>query len=259
MQTFELDQTLRATLADPAPASVHEHAQVHFQLLATRVRSRLDEPAHGRPHKSRWWWWTVLGFFGTAAAGVLLLGLFNSAAHAEVEFAGILATSEKTLFHLVDKSTGVSSGWVGLRQEFAGYTVSSYDAKTDLLTLIKDGVKRDIRLRDSKVQAGSFDVTGTVTLDAGEKLEVERATLNFDQENNFPLKNGVVVHLTPKRLPDGNILFQAVYDRPTTDGKIEHLAAPTVIVLPNSGFSVTIASKENPRDSLGFSFKPKGN
>ncbi len=96
-----------------------------------------------------------------------------------------------------------------------------------------------------------------MTLDAGEKLEVERATLIFDQENNFPLKNGVVAHITPKRLPNGNILFRAVYDRTTADGRIEHLAAPTVITLPDAEFSIRVSSKENPGDDLGFSFKPK--
>lgn len=262
MQAHPLDQTLRRTLAGFAPASVHEQAQLHFQSLATRLRSRPGLSATNQPPESRWWWWwTGLGLFGTAAVVALVLGLFNSPARAEVEFAGILATSEKTLFYLVDKSAESASGWVALRQEFAGYTVSSYDAKTDLLTLTKAGVKREIRLRDSKVQEGesSFDVSGTVMLDAGEKLEVERATLILDQENNFPLKNGVVVHITPRRLPDGNLLFAAIYDRPSADGKMEHLAAPTVITLPNSAFSVMITSKENPRDNLGFSFKPRGN
>ena len=83
-----------------------------------------------------------------------------------------------------------------------------------------------------------------------EKLEVTRATLIFDQENIFPLKDGVVCRITPTRRPDGNILYRASFERTGADGRTEILAAPAVVVLPASPFKIQIGD-------LGFGFTPK--
>lgn len=264
METHELDQTLRRVLRDGAPAQVHEHARRHFQSLAARLVSSHSSPAaaaaHRRPH---YWWWAGLGLAGAAALVVLVLGVFNPRLSAEVEFTGILSTKEKTLFYLVDRSAGNTSGWVALQQNFAGYKLSDYDAKSDRLTLTREGEKKEVRLNDGKVKPASVEISGEVTLGAGETVEVTRATMIFDQENVFPMKNGILVRITPTRLPDGNIRYDMFFDHPGPAGKLQRLSAPSVISLPGYAFGIQIGGEKKPGDTtsrfdgVGFSFKPK--
>lgn len=189
--------------------------------------------------------------------------LFASAllARAEIEFAGILVTSEKTLFRLTDKSGAVSPAWVMVGQSFAEHKIKSYDAARDVLTLTKGDALVEVRLKDAKVQSGSASagivVGGMATLAGGEKLAVTRATLLFDQKNSFPLKNGVVLHVTPTRLPNGNLEFSASFERPGPDGKMIQLSAPRVQVLPGYPFSIRVGSDDKPEDAFGFSFTPE--
>jgi hypothetical protein len=258
MENDPLDTSLRETLSGSAPADVHRRAAPHFDTLAARMRDRTTPPARPTRPAHRTTWWAGLGVFGTAAAAVVILGLVLAPLRAEVEFVGILATSEKTMFYLKDAAAGKESGWVELKQTFAGYIVTAYDAKNDVLTLTKDGAITQIRLRDAKVINGRQEVMGGITLQAGEKLVVERATLIFDQENVFPLKNGVIVRITPKRWTDGNIMHDVVFERPRPDGGIEKLSSPKVLTLPDRGFSVMIGEPGKPEESIGLSFKPTG-
>ena len=186
--------------------------------------------------------------------------LFSTAliANAAIEFVGILVTSEKTMFRLTDKSDVTSSGWAVLGETFAGHEVRRYDAQRDVLTLAKDGKEIEVRLKDSKVQPGaSVAISGTVTL-GREKLTVTRATLLFDQENVFPLKNGVVCRITPTRMPDGNIRYEVVFERSVLDGKLEKMSSPIIVVKPGSPFSIRIGAEKPSDDDLGFSFTPQG-
>ncbi len=189
-------------------------------------------------------------------AGLFCFSLTPSLLHAEVEFNGLIALKDGTLFSLADSAAGIRSGWIGLQQEFAGFKLTAYDAKGDVLTLTRNGVKTELRLNAPKVQDAHLEVRGAMTLTAGEKIDVERATLVFDQENFFPLKNGVIVRITPGRTPEGNLIFSALFDRPQADGSVEHLAAPTVVVLPDKPFSIQIGDRAHPENNLGFSFTP---
>jgi hypothetical protein len=190
----------------------------------------------------------------TAVLG--FLGVWLAPLRAEVEFTGILVTPASSLFALADRAAGTTSGWIGLQQTFGGYTVTAYDPKTDVLTLAKDGVKTELRLNAAKVQPAKLEIRGTINLTAGEKIEFERATLAFDEDNAFPLKNGVVLHLTPRRMPDGNLFFQASFTRPKPDGNLETLNAMGVVAQPGKAFSIQIGSRDTPENNLGFSFTP---
>ena len=66
-------------------------------------------------------------------------------------------------------TSNASLGWLALKQEFAGFTVTEYDRKTDVLTLAKDGTKIELRLNAPKVQSARLEVRGSMTLLAGEK------------------------------------------------------------------------------------------
>lgn len=262
METDPLDTALRETHADAAPAAVHQRVAPQFHALAKRLRAgpaastTALAPSPRRTHRTAWW--AGLGVFGSMAALAVVFSLVLAPLRAEVEFVGILATKEKTMFYLKDAAAGKESGWVELKQNFAGFTVTAYDAKNDVLTLTKDGATTQIRLRDAKIVNGRQEVTGGVTLQAGEKLVVERATMLFDQENIFPLKNGVVVRITPTRRPDGNIMYAAVFERPRSGGGMEKISAPSVLTLPGHEFSVLIGEPGKPEEGIGFSFKPTG-
>jgi hypothetical protein len=54
---------------------------------------------------------------------------------------------------------------------------------------------------DAKVQFARFELTGTITFGATDKIAIERATLLFDQENVFPLKDGITYRIKPSVFP----------------------------------------------------------
>jgi hypothetical protein len=189
-------------------------------------------------------------------AVLVFLGAILAPLRAEVEFTGLLALKDDALFQLADRATGTSSGWISLKGTFAGYTLTAYDPKEDAVTLTKDGATTKLRLNAPKVQAARLEIRGTINLTAGEKVEFERATLAFDEDNAFPLKNGVVLHLTPRRMPDGNLFFQASFTRPKPDGTLETLNAMGVVAQPGKAFSIQIGSRTTPENNPGFSFTP---
>jgi hypothetical protein len=172
------------------------------------------------------------------------------ALRAEVEFVGILATPQKTLFALTDTVT-TKSDWVAMGGVFSGYTIGGFDAKNDLLTLAKNGVETRVRLKDdAKVKAARLELTGSITFGATEKLEIARATLQFDQENVFPLKDGITYRITPQRRSDGTIAYRIGIERALAANKTERLSAPSVIAMPGQPFRLQL-------DDLGFAFTPR--
>ena len=182
-------------------------------------------------------------------ASVFLLTA-TSSLRADLEFVGILATSQSTRFALADTSTG-KSDWIERGQTFAGYTVVAYKPKDETLLLRREAQHLRVRLKDdAKVKASRLELTGTITFGATEKVEVERATLQFDEENVFPLKDGVIYRITPSRLPDGNHRYRFSIERVVAPNKTERISAPAVTTLPGQPFSLQIGD-------LGFSFSPR--
>ena len=181
----------------------------------------------------------------------LFLTLLTTAvARAEIEFIGVLITPARSMFALSDDAAKPAS-WRALGQDFADYTLKEFDAKADTLVLTKNGATLRVHLKDdAKVKSARMEIAGALTLGGKEKLEVTRATLIFDQENVFPLKDGLVCRITPTRRPDGNILYRASFERTGADGRKEILAAPAVVVLPASPFNIRIGD-------IGFGFTPK--
>jgi hypothetical protein len=183
-------------------------------------------------------------------ASLLMATFATSTARAEIEFVGILATSHARHFALGDSTSGRTE-WVVTGGTFGGYTVVAYEPKDDTLLLRRDGNILRLRLKDdAKVKAARLELTGAMTFGETDRIEVERATLIFDQENVFPAQNGVTYKITPTRMPDGTLRFRAEIERVLAPNKIERLSSPDVITLPGQQFSIRI-------DDLGFSFKPR--
>jgi hypothetical protein len=176
--------------------------------------------------------------------------LFILPARADLEFVGILITSQSARFALSETTTG-KTDWVTRGGKFDGYTIASYDAKEDTLTLTRDGAELRVRLKsDARIKSGRFELTGTITFGATEKIEVERATLLFDQENVFPLKDGMTYRITPTRDDSGNIRYAIAVERILGENKKEKLAAPTITALPGHPFKIQVGE-------LGFAFTPR--
>jgi hypothetical protein len=182
---------------------------------------------------------TVFGVVVTAAV-----------ARAEIEFIGILSMPPKKLFALTDTATD-KTAWVSLGEAFGEHKLTAYDAPTDTVTLNKPGVEMRIHLKDdAKIKSARMEITGTITLGGEEPVEVERATLFFDQENVFPLKDGVTYRITPKRLEDGILEYSIAIEQTVAPNKTEKLSAPRIRVLPGHPFSLRVGE-------AGFAFTPR--
>ena len=183
----------------------------------------------------------------------LLLAFVAAAvtAHADIEFVGLLVTPGRTLFALTE-TAGQPAAWRTLGQEFAGYSVAAFDGK-NLLTLSRDGATLRLSLKDeAKIKSARVEFSGAITFGQGEKLEVSRVTLTYDQETVIPLKDGVVWHVTPTRRPDGHVLFQLAVDHTTREGdlvRVQKVSAPGVVALPDHGFRLAVGD-------LQFNFDP---
>ncbi|HUR60558.1 MAG TPA: hypothetical protein VM029_22750 [Opitutaceae bacterium] len=181
------------------------------------------------------------------------LALASSAVrlHAEIEFVGLVAMPHKTMFALSEGGSA-KTDWVDVGQKFSGYTLQRYDAATDTLTLVKDGVELHVRLRDdAKIKSARLELNGTITLGGGEQVDVTRATLLFDEENVFALKDGTIYRITPQRLPNGHIVYRITVDRTLAPDKTERLSSPKITTLPGQPFALRMGE-------VGFAFSPRG-
>jgi len=117
---------------------------------------------------------------------LLTLGFVTAAFAAEIgfEFSGVLGGGKNLRFALTNKASGATQ-WVPVGGSVAGYTISEYDAKADVLVLTKDGQQLRLALKQRKAA------------NAGPKIspEVERAILNNLRQlaaaaDQFYLENG---------------------------------------------------------------------
>ena len=177
------------------------------------------------------------------------LGLAATVARAEIEFVGVLVTSQQSRFALRDTETDRTE-WTEVGRSFAGFTVAAYEATADTLILRREGTEKRVQLKDdAKIKAARLELSGSITLGAGEKLEVVRATLAYDQETVFPLKDGIRWRITPTRLPDGNTLYRLAVERVDASGRAERLSAPGVVAPPGKKFEIRLGD-------LQFAFTP---
>ena len=105
-------------------------------------------------------------------------------ADAGVEFAGVMGTGKEVRVALTNKASGTTQ-WVTVGGSYAGYTLTSYDPKTDIVIVTKDGQQFRLGLKQGKVAKG----------DAKASPVVERAILNNLRQlaaaaDQFYLENG---------------------------------------------------------------------
>lgn len=180
----------------------------------------------------------------TGLRALTLVVLLTPLARADIEFVGLLTVSSRTSF-ILKESADAPPAWRSLGGQFAGYTLESFNAKEDALTLTKPGATLRLRLKDAKVLPGRVELNGTIKLKVGAaKVDAHRLVLPFGATTRLPAAEGVVWHITPTIHTDGNWLFHFEIERTGADGKSERLGAPRLTALPNQPFALAIGELE---------------
>jgi LysM repeat protein len=111
------------------------------------------------------------------------------AAGADIEFTGVLSGGGQTKIALRNPATGISR-WLGVGEGFAGFVVTSYDAKEETVVLTKDNVPRRVRLlSDAKIQ--SVEVTGATAPPAIARAITNNLRQLSAARDQYFLENGV--------------------------------------------------------------------
>ena len=181
---------------------------------------------------------------------VLLFATCASAVFGAVEFTGVLITPQQSLLCLTDTVTQKVE-WHAVGELFAGYRLREFDQAHDRIVLEKDGVVSEISLAlDAAVSPARIEIAGTLQLGADEKIRIDRATLQFDVENTFPVKPDTLYRITPTRRPDGQIQYRASIERVLAGNKTELISLPAIVARPGQPFSIRAGGQ-------GFSFTPR--
>lgn len=167
---------------------------------------------------------------------------------AEIEFSGFFITSQRALFSISDTSDQRSSGWLKIGDSFRGYTLVSFDAKREVVSVRRVDELLEIPLRASKVKDGNASVSGTIMF-LNQQVEGVRATLFLGDEMVFPIGTGLTFRIMPELLSDGNILYRAKFVKADDQGVEETLSAPSVVALRGQPVGIQIGK-------FGFSFSP---
>ncbi|HWA08947.1 MAG TPA: LysM domain-containing protein [Opitutaceae bacterium] len=78
-----------------------------------------------------------------------------SIAAAAIEFTAVFAAGQEVKFSLRDTGTESASSWFKLGDKFSGYTLTSYDAKTEILLLVKGEDRMPLHLIPGKTANGA--------------------------------------------------------------------------------------------------------
>jgi hypothetical protein len=168
---------------------------------------------------------------------------------AELQFSGFFLTSKESLFILSDTGSNESSAWLRIGESFHSYTIKSFDRGLEVVTVEKDGRLVRLHLRESKVKDGRMTIDGAITLWPDGRAQSVHASLFLGEEEEFPLREGVTLHLTAERLPDRNILYHARFVTRDGDGKETSESWPNILTPPGGEFAIR-------NGDVGFSFKP---
>lgn len=167
---------------------------------------------------------------------------------AEIEFTGYFGTPANMRFVLSDQESKRFSAWLMLGDTFAGFTLIDFDPHKDVLTVAAAGAKRELRLREARVQDGKLPVAGTLTLH-GTTVAGVRAALFVGEESAFPLSPEVTLRIKPERRSDGNLLYASAFDVKRPDGTTETHKCPAIVARPGGSFEMRLGE-------FGFAFKP---
>ena len=128
-----------------------------------------------------------------------------------IEFAGYSILAKDRLFVLYDTDAKESSLWLKLGQTWRGYTVLSFDPKTERLTLSKEKTDLILSLRSSKVGKAIFLpglVEGTYTLLDGTVVYSPDAKLKLGTGVSISSPTGLMVSDHEQKIVGGDLAVE---------------------------------------------------
>ena len=85
---------------------------------------------------------------------VLLSLLLAGTCFGQIEFVGYMSIPSDSRFVLREPAEGRVSEWIKLGDAFAGYTLTAYDRKTELITLEKPSARLNLTLKTARIHSG---------------------------------------------------------------------------------------------------------
>jgi len=178
----------------------------------------------------------------TSVLVVAILCGATPASRAALEFRGYSQIGDEALFSLQDTADQSSSPWITVGKTFHDYTLVAFDPKREVLTVkAPDGALAQLFLRATSIEAAKdtrLRISGTITFGTGDDIQPVKATLVMGEETVFDLKDGTSLRLKPSPFQDGNIRYDAVFEKAQDDGTKKKLSSPVIVSRPGQGFSI---------------------
>ena len=86
----------------------------------------------------------------------MTLGVTSAAATPPIEFEGVMSRPSELRLAISDRASGATH-WVRVGETIRGYTVRSYDATSETMAVVKDGVETRIPLKGVRIVGAGAD------------------------------------------------------------------------------------------------------
>jgi hypothetical protein len=179
------------------------------------------------------------------------------AARADIEFAGIIEAGGDPTFGLDDTDTKFVK-WVTTGQKFNDWTITNYDEKSQTLLLTKGDAKMTLHLKDAVIkEAAPSKIEGNVVIKLGDKTISQALALEADRASVIPLDNGVILKVTLRKQPSGDVRYELSTERtPGADGQAGEVLGHSMIdASPTTAVGIGVGGPDG--DTGSFSFTPK--
>jgi hypothetical protein len=153
-----------------------------------------------------------------------------------LEFVGYTTSANNSLFVLYDAGAKQSSPWIAMGQDWHGYTLKSFEAGTEKLTVSKDTKDHVLSLRISKTGQGASVLTltkGTYKLVDGTVVYSPEAQVKMGGKVIFS-PTGVMVSDESQKIFSGDLAIE------TAKGTVQFNDA--ILTLDDAGIKVTAKS-----------------
>jgi len=126
----------------------------------------------------------------------------STAIGAPFEFSGYISTGDKAKMMIMDLADQKSSRWLSIGDSFRGYTLITYDASQEILTLKRESEVLQLRLKDAKIAAAKTKTEPEAS--GAKKQEPHRSTRAGDTALTIAQEHGLSVAELKKLNPDVN-------------------------------------------------------
>lgn len=135
---------------------------------------------------------------------VLICGSLVStlAAHAALEFRGVVSIAGEERFYLADSDTNL--GWFNMGSQVGGFSLASYDREKTILHLRNEIESLELHLAGSTILDASDEVYSEISFSLNENKNDIRCRFTVGQEYVFELLDGRDLTITVQRDAKGS-------------------------------------------------------